>query len=111
MLPVGSLTYSTHFNGGCCFYSALTYDKKEIAIKKAIAQWCGYYAFTDISNIQIKRMDSSINYQIRKHKLNMCKVNMIDVLFKTRKRQNNRFMKIFNPIKFGEEYGWLNIYS
>ena len=91
--------------------SALTYDKKEIAIKKAIAQWCGYYAFTDISNIQIKRMDSSINYQIRKHKLNMCKVNMIDVLFKTRKRQNNRFMKIFNPIKFGEEYGWLNIYS
>ena len=54
-------------------------------IKKAIAQWCGYYAFTDISNIQIKRMDSSINYQIRKHKLNMCKVNMIDVLFKTRK--------------------------
>jgi hypothetical protein len=91
--------------------SALTYDKKEIAIKKAIAQWCGYYAFTDISNIQIKRMDSSINYQIRKHKLNMCRVNMIDVLFKTRKRQNNRFMKIFNPIKFGEEYGWLNIYS
>ena len=91
--------------------SALTYDKKEIAIKKAIAQWCGYYAFTDISNIQIKRMDSSINYQIKKHKLNMCKVNIIDVLFKTRKRQNNRFMKIFNPIKFGEEYGWLNIYN
>ena len=91
--------------------SALTYDKKEIAIKKSIAQWCGYYAFTDISNGQIKWMDKSINYQIKKHKLNICKVNIIDVLLKTRKRQNNRFMKIFNLIKFGEEYGWLNIYS
>ncbi|MBO5920949.1 MAG: hypothetical protein J6Q48_01010, partial [Bacteroidaceae bacterium] len=68
-------------------------------------------AFTDIPNGQIKWMDKSINYQIKKYKLNMCKVNIIDVLLKTRKRQNNRFMKIFNPIKFGEEYGWLNIYS
>ena len=91
--------------------SALTYDKKEIAIKKSIAQWCGYYAFTDIPNGQIKWMDKSINYQIKKHKLNMCEVNIIDVLLKTRKRQNNRFMKIFKPIKFGEEYGWLNIYN
>ena len=41
----------------------------------------------------------------------MCNVNMIDVLLKIRKRQNSHFMKIFNPIKFGEEYGWLNIYS
>ena len=86
-------------------------NDKEIAIKKSIAQWCGYYAFTDISNGQIKWMDKSINYQIKKHKLNTCKVNIIDVLLKTRKRQNSRLMKIFKPIKFGEEYGWLNIYS
>ena len=88
-----------------------TVKEKETAIKTSISQWCGYYAFTDIPNGQIKWMDKSINYQIKKHKLNMCNVNMIDVLLKIRKRQNSHFMKIFNPIKFGEEYGWLNIYS
>lgn len=86
-------------------------DEKEITVKKTIAQWCGYYSFTDISNGQIKWMDNSINYQIKKHKLDMHKVNMINVISKTRKRQNNRIIRLFKSTKFGEDYNWLNIYS
>lgn len=91
--------------------STLALDEKEIAVKRTIAQWCGYYAFTDIANGQIKWMDNSINYQIKKHKLNIPKVNIIDVISKTRKRQNNRFTRLFQSAKFGEEYNWLNIYG
>ena len=90
---------------------ALTSKEKEVAIKKAIAQWCGYYAFTDIPNSQIKWMNNVINYQIGKCKLDIPKVNIADAIYKTRKRQNNRLVSIFYPIRFGEEYGWLNIYS
>lgn len=90
---------------------ALTSKEKEVAIKKAIAQWCGYYAFTDIPNNQIKWMNNVINYQIGKCKLDIPKVNIADAIYKTRKRQNNRLVSIFYPIQFGEEYGWLNIYS
>lgn len=54
-------------------------------------------------------MDNSINYQIKKHKLNIPKVNIIDVISKTRKRQNNRFIRLFQSTKFREEYNWLNI--
>lgn len=91
--------------------STSTSEEKEIAIKKAISQWCGYYAFTDISNKRMKRMDKSINYQIQKHKLNIRTATMIDVISKTRKRQNSRINKIFNFTKFGIEYNWLNIYG
>lgn len=89
--------------------NASALNEKEIAVKKTIAQWCGYYAFTDITNGQIKWMDNSINYQIKKHKLNIPKVNIIDVISKTRKRQNNRFIRLFQSTKFREEYNWLNI--
>ena len=90
---------------------AWTSKEKEVSIKKAIAQWCGYYAFTDIPNSQIKWMNNVINYQISKCKLDIPKVNIADVIFKTRKHQNNRLVKLFHPIRFGEEYGWLNIHS
>lgn len=91
--------------------STLTSEEKEMAIKKAIAQWCGYYAFTDISNSQIKWMNNVINYQIGKCKLDIPKVNIAHVVIKTRKRQNNRLLRLFYPIQMGEEYEWLNIYS
>lgn len=90
---------------------SLASNEKEVALKKAIAQWCGYYAFTDIPNSQIKRINSTINYQIGKCKLDISKVNIADVLSKTRKRQNNRLANFFHPIQFGEEYGWLNNYG
>lgn len=89
----------------------LTSKEKEVAIKKAIAQWCGYYAFTDIPDSRIKWMNSIINGQIGKCKLDILKVNMADVILKTRKRQNNRLVKLFHPMRFGKEYRWLNIYS
>ena len=81
--------------------------KKEL--KKAIAQWCGYYAFTDITNSQIKMMNSAINYQIIKHNLKLQKVEINVAISKARKRQNNRFLKVFHPMKYGVEYSWLNI--
>jgi len=88
-----------------------TSEEKEFFIKKAIAQWCGYYAFTDIPNSQIKWMNNAINYQIGKCKLDIPKVNIANVVLKTRKRQNNRLLKLFYPIQIGEEYRWLNIYG
>lgn len=48
--------------------SAATSEEKAIAIKTAIAQWCGYYAFTDISDNQIKWMSNAINHHIYKSK-------------------------------------------
>lgn len=86
-------------------------EEKELAIKKAIAQWCGYYAFTDIQNSQIKWMNNAINYQIDKYKLNIPKVNITNVVLKTRKRQSNRYLKLLYPIQIGEECRWLNIYG
>lgn len=88
-----------------------TSKEKEMAIKKAITQWCGYYAFTDIPNSKIKRINNAINYQISKHKLDVAKINIAKVLLRTRKRQNNRFFKIFNPLQIREEHRWLNIYG
>ena len=86
-------------------------EEKELAIKKAIAQWCGYYAFTDIQNNQIKWMNNAINHQIDKCKLDIPKVNITNVVLKTRKRQTNRYLKLFHPIQIGEECRWLNIYG
>lgn len=66
---------------------------------------------TDIPNSQIKWMNNAINYQIGKCKLDIPKVNIANVVLKTRKRQNNRLLKLFYPIQIGEEYRWLNIYG
>ena len=87
------------------------FEEKEKDIKKAIAQWCGYYAFTDIPNSKIRWMNNAINYQMNKYKLNIPKVNVADIIMKTRKRQNSRMTKLFYPIKFGDEYEWLSIYD
>lgn len=91
--------------------SSSTSEEKEKDIKKAIAQWCGYYAFTDIPNNQIKKMNNAIKYQTNKYKLDISEINMADVVLKTRKRQNSRFAKLFHPILFGEEHAWLNLYD
>ncbi len=91
--------------------STRTSEEKAMAIKTAIAQWCGYYAFTDISANQIKWMSNAINHQIKKSKLDIPKVNIPEVVLKTRKRQNSRFAKLFHPIQIGEEHKWLNIYG
>lgn len=90
---------------------SLTSKEIELAIKKAIAQWCGYYAFTDIQNSQIKWMNNAINHQIDQCKLNIPKVNIMNVVLKTRKRQRNRYLKLFHSIPIGEECMWLNIYG
>lgn len=87
----------------------ITLVEREKELKKAIAQWCGYYAFTDITDSQIKMMNSAINYQIIKHNLKLQKVEINVAISKARKRQNNRFLKVFHPMKYGVEYSWLNI--
>lgn len=86
-----------------------TSEEKEKAIRKAIAQWCGYYSFTDITNSQIKWMNNTINYQINKS--NLHEVNIAKVIMQARKRQNSRLAKLLYSMKFGEEYKWLNIYG
>lgn len=90
--------------------NALTSKEKVIYIKKAISQWCGYYAFTDISDNKIKCMNNAINNQINKYKLDIPKINIANVVLKTRKRQNNQILKLLYPIRIGKEYSWLNIY-
>ena len=88
-----------------------TIEEKEIMIKKAISQWCGYYAFTDISDTQIKRINNSINYRFKKHNFNICKIDITDCILKARKRQNRHLIKLLRLTKFEEEYDWLNIYE
>lgn len=43
----------------------LTIKEKETTMKTSIAQWCGYYAFTDIPNGQIKWMDNPLIIKLR----------------------------------------------
>lgn len=88
-----------------------TIEEKKIMIKKAISQWCGYYAFTDISDTQIKRINNSINYRFKKHNFNICKIDITDCILKARRYQKNRLIKLLHLTKFREEYDWLNIYN
>lgn len=91
--------------------SKTTCEEIDKEIKKTIAQWCGYYAFTDITNRQLKMMNNAISHHISKCKLNISDINIIDVVLKTRKRQNSLFCRLFYPLRFGEEYEWLNFYK
>ncbi len=91
--------------------SESTIEAKEATIKKAISQWCGYYAFTDIADSQIKRMNNAINHQIGRSNLNIHANNIKNVISTARKRQNSKFTNLFCPIQFGEEYAWLSCYN
>lgn len=88
-----------------------TSEEKDKEIKKTIAQWCGYYAFTDITNRQLKMMNNAISHHISKCKLNISNINIVYIVWKTRKRQNSLLGRLFSPIRFGEEYEWLNYYQ
>lgn len=89
--------------------STSTKDDKETDIKNAMSQWCGYYAFTNITASQIKEINNAINYQIVKSKLDISNLSLIELISKTRKRQNNR-LSIFYRTKI-EKPTWLNIYD
>lgn len=91
--------------------STSTVKEKEISIQNAISQWCGYYAFTDIPQNKLKRLNTTINYLINKCELNISNVNIGRVLEQTRKHQNNKLAKMFAPKPIGKEFWWLNIYS
>lgn len=80
-------------------------------INNAIKQWCGYYAITDISDHKITTIKNGINYQIKKHKLDINIDDIAEVISKTKKRQSNRITQRLIPQKFEEEYAWLNIYN
>ena len=88
-----------------------TSKEKNKNIKTAIAQWCGYYAFTDIPKSRIKKMNSSINYLIKKWNLNTKEIDITNTIELSRKRQNNKLIQLFKPTRFGEEYEWLNYYN
>lgn len=84
---------------------------KETRITQVITQWCGYYAFTDITNHKIKELDRAIKYQINKYGLNIHAGNMADSIAKARKRQHHKFFKLFSSIHHKEIPQWLTMYS
>lgn len=82
-------------------------------IKTCIAQWCGFYAFTDISSNRLSSMSKTIN-KICKKELND-KWEVIDLnirIRKSRSKQSRKGIKKFlPPVCFGEEYKWLIVYE
>ena len=60
---------------------------------------------------KITTIKNGINYQIKKHKLDINIDDIAEVISKTKKRQSNRITQRLIPQKFEEEYAWLNIYN
>lgn len=78
-----------------------------------INQWCGYYAFTDLSKSRLKKLSNSINHNCRQGlKDEWHDVDLFQKLDYYKNKQNKKRLKIFNRFKkkFGEEYDWLICY-
>lgn len=89
--------------------SDVSIDKEKL-ITSVISQWCGYYAFTNISSSYIKRINNQINYKIKKFKLPILEVDINETLSKIRKRQNSKFMRWLSSNK-KDFADWLNFYE
>lgn len=78
-----------------------------------INQWCGYYAFTDLSKSRLKKLSNSINHNCHQGlKDEWHDVDLFQKLDYYKNKQNKKRLKIFNRFKkkFGEEYDWLICY-
>lgn len=91
----------------------ITTEEKITEIKTIINQWCGYYAFTDITNNRLKTLSKKINQAcsyIFKDEWN--KVDLIQKVYKFRRRQERKGLKkLLKPVSFGENYNWLMVYE
>lgn len=90
---------------------SLKSEKIIAEIKTSISQWCGYYAFSDITNGRLSSLNKKINHY-GKHQFGdkWIEVDLIKVMKKCRKRQNNKLMKRIYPQKFDETYNWVIVY-
>ncbi|MBD5343305.1 MAG: hypothetical protein HDR93_08695 [Bacteroides sp.] len=82
-------------------------------IKTCIAQWCGFYAFTDISSRRLSSLSKIIN-KICKKGLNdeWEFINLNIHILKSRLKQNRKGIRKFLPqVRFGDEYKWLIVYE
>lgn len=94
--------------------SDIEIDEKIIEINTYINQWCGYYAFTDISNARLQSISSRIN-KICEFALKSGEWATVDLLQKVQKfrvKQSRKGLKrILPPAKFDDKYRWLMIYD
>lgn len=91
----------------------ITIEEKITEIKTIINQWCGYYAFTDITNNRLKALSKKINQAcsyIFKDEWN--NVDLIQKVSKIRRQQERKGLKkLLKPVSFGENYNWLMVYE
>lgn len=87
-------------------------EQKIIDIRKCVKQWCGYYAFTDITHNRLLSMSKCIN-KYGLHKLGECweEINLVENIRKSRRKQNNKLLKRVYPLQFYESYDWLIVYN
>ena len=91
----------------------ITIEEKITGIKTIINQWCGYYAFTDITNNRLKALSKKIN-QACSYIFNdeWNNVDLIHIVSKFRRRQERKGLKkLLKPVSFGENYNWLMVYE
>ena len=85
-----------------------------VEINSCINQWCGYYAFTDISDNHIRSLGNKIN-QLCEFTIKDVEWKYIDLVQKIRKfkeKQSRKNLKrILPPVKFDDNYKWLMIYD
>lgn len=91
----------------------LCVSEKIQKIRTCIAQWCGFYAFTDISSNRLSSISKTIN-KICTEKIDN-EWEYIDLniyISRSRSKQNRKgIRKLLPPVCFGEEYKWLIVYE
>lgn len=94
--------------------SEVSAAEKIVEINICINQWCGYYAFTDISDNHIRTLGNKIN-QLCEFALKDVEWKSIDLVQKIKKfkeKQNRKGLKcVLPPAKFDDKYKWLMIYD
>lgn len=83
--------------------------EKIAKIKTCINQWCGYYAFTDITRNSLDSLGKTIN-QLCNYTFadQWAEVNLVEKVTRFRTKQS---LRGFHLTKFGENYNWLMIYD
>ena len=87
---------------------------KIVEINTYISQWCGYYAFTDITDARLQFLSRKIN-KLCNPAFNDSAWEPVDLsqkIKKFREKQRRKGLKhILPPAKFDEKYKWLMMYD
>ena len=79
-------------------------------IRKCVKQWCGYYAFTDLSKNRLKRLSISLNHNCQKYLGPYWSyIDLTEVFNHYKNKQNKKRLSIFDFKNncHGEEFYWL----